>query len=267
MQTIYVDTLLFINIFINYILLYLVMKTLHIRTKAYRIIAASIVGAIVALGVFLPFYNTLLSVVLKAGGSILMVLTAFGKTDIRRLLLRATCTIISSITLSGFIMLIWLIFKPQGFVIFNDTLYLDISPVFLIILTIVVFTILSIYERIKSKVNIRTRIHKVTVISENSTYTFDSMVDTGCNLKEPFSGLPVIIAERELICEKDITKESMRIVPVNTITSEGALFAYKPKQIKIDGKTLENGCYIAISEGKLKNEVKSLMGAEISEGI
>lgn len=267
MQTIYVDTLLFINIFINYILLYLVMKTLHIRTKAYRVVAAAVAGAIVALGVFLPFYNTLLSIILKAGGSIIMVLIAFGKSDIRRFILRIACTIVSSITLSGFIMLIWFFFKPQGFVVFNDMLYLDISPVFLITLTIVVFTLLSIYERIKSKVNIKTRIHKVTVISENSTCTFDSMVDTGCNLKEPFSGLPVIIAERELLCEKDINNKAMRIIPVNTVTGEGALCAYKPECIMIDGKTLENGCYIAISDGKLKNEIKSLMGTEISEGI
>ena len=267
MQIVYIDTLLCVNMFIDYIMLYLMRKLMRINSKAIRLLPASVLGSFLTLGVFLPFYTTIFSIFYRILSAAVIVFTAFGKTNFKGFVLRTLAFIGTSISFSGTIILIWLIFKPSGVVIYNDIVYFDLSPLMLIVCTLIAFISISIFERFKSKRNPKITVHKVTVYTDNSQYSFSSMVDTGCSLKEPFSGLPVIIAEREIINEADIPKSHMRVVPYSTLSGEGALYAYKPKKIEIDGKELRNGCYIALSDNRLNSEIKSLMGAEITEGL
>lgn len=267
MQTIYVDTLLCVNLFIDYIMLYALRKILKINSKLIRLLPGAILAAVLTLGVFLPFYSRLFSVFYRVISAAVTVFVAFGKTNVKSFLLRVAAFIGISISFSGAVSLIWLIFKPKGIVVWGDAVYLDISPVMLIVCSFFAFISLSIYERVKSKVKPKVRIHRVTVYSDKSEYSFSSMVDTGCNLREPFSGLPVIVADKELINSSDIPYNKLRLVPYKTLSGEGVLKAFKPDKIEIDGKELKSGCFIGVSEGKLKNEIKSLMGEEITEGL
>jgi len=216
---------------------------------------------------FLPFYTKVFSVFYRCITGALIVFIAFGKTKTTCFLLRFFAYIGVSISFSGVVTLMWLIFKPQKVIIWRDAVYFDISPVMLILCTLTAFISLCFYEKLKNKLHPKAKIHSVTVYSDNSQYCFNSMVDTGCNLKEPFSGLPVIIAEKELIDGKEISDEKIRLVPYKTLSGEGVLKAFKPEKTLIDGKELKQGCYIGISNGRLTNEIKSLMGSEITEGI
>lgn len=267
MQTVYVDTLLCVNLFIDYLLLYILRKALRINVKGIRIIFGALLGAVVTLGVFLPFYTRLFSVFYRIITSVAIVITAYGIAKPSVIIIRTLLFLGTSISFSGITTLIWLIFKPDGIVVYNDAVYFDLSPAALILCTLAAFAVLSIYEKLKAKHKPQMKVHKVTVCYENNSYTFDSLVDTGCNLREPFSGLPVIIAEKELIDISDISDEKLRIVPFETIAGNGFLKAFKPATIDIDGKKLKSGCYIAISEGKLKYETKSIMGSNITEVI
>ena len=267
MQTIYIDTLLCVNMFIDYLILFAVRRILRVNSKAIRLLPASILAALSTLGIFLPFYTKFFSVLYRLFSGALITFTAYGKSTVKGFLMRLAAYIGVSISFSGVIVLIWLIFKPDGVVVYNDAVYFDISPVMLILCTLTAFISLCIYEKIKSKHHPKTRIHKVTVCYENTQYSFNSMVDTGCNLKEPFSGLPVIIAEKELIDEKEIKSEKIRLVPYKTLSGGGMLKAFKPEKIFIDGKEIKSGCYIGVSNGRLTNEIKSLMGSEITEGL
>ncbi|MBQ7809906.1 MAG: sigma-E processing peptidase SpoIIGA [Clostridia bacterium] len=267
MQTIYVDTLLCVNMFIDYIMLYSVRKILRINSKAVLLLPASILAAVSTLGVFLPFYTKLFSVIYRVVSGTLTILVAFGLTSLKKFLIRLVTYIGISISFSGFIVLIWLMLKPKGVAVYNDAVYFDISPVMLILCTLIAFISLSVLEKLKTKHNPKIKIHKVTVFYENTECTFNSMVDTGCNLKEPFSGLPVIIAEKELIDENEIKAEKLRLVPYRTLSGDGLLKAFKPEKTLIDGREVKDGCYIGISNGRLTNEIKSLMGSEITEGL
>lgn len=267
MQTIYVDTLLCVNMFIDYLILYAVRRILKTNSKAALLLPASVLAAISTLGVFLPFYSKVFSVFYRIITGALIIFVAYGKATLRIFMLRLITYIGVSISFSGIVVLIWLILKPDGVAVYNDTVYFDISPVMLIICTLFAFISLSIYEKIKSKQHPKTRVHKVTVYYENTQCCFNSMVDTGCNLREPFSGLPVIIAEKELIDENEIKEEKLRLVPYKTLSGEGILKAFRPEKILVDGKEVKSGCYIGVSNGSLTNEIKSLMGSEITEGL
>lgn len=266
MGTIYIDTFLCVNLFIDYIILFSVRKLLRINSGLLRLLLASVTGAVCTMGVFLPFYTRLFSIFYRVITAVVIVLIAFGKCKLMKLFLRTGAFIGISIGFSGTVTLIWLLFKPTGIVVWGDAVYLNISPVMLILFTLISFLSLSLFERIKEKMHPETRVHKITVYEDGDAFTFDSMVDTGCNLKEPFSGLPVIVAERELI-DKTIPENKTRIVPFSTLSGKGMLKAFKPEKITIDGKEYNGGVYIGISDGKLTANTKSLMGKELSEGL
>lgn len=267
MQTVYIDTLLCVNLFMDYIILFAVRKLLRINSRSIRLLPAAILAAALTLGVFLPFYTRLFSVFYRILSAALVVFTAFGKAKLKGFVARVAAFIGISISISGFVTLVWLIFKPQGIVVWGDAVYFDISPVMLIVCTLIAFISLSIYEKLRAKVKPKIRIHRVTVYSDKCEYSFSSMVDTGCSLKEPFSGLPVIVAERELMEGNVIPDNKLRLVPYKTLSGEGVLKAFKPEKIEIDGKELKSGCFIGVSEGKLNSEIKSLMGDDITEGL
>ena len=266
MQTIYIDTLICVNLFIDYIILFTVRKLLRINSGIIRLLLASTEGAIFTLGVFLPFYTKLFSVFYRLITAVVIVLTAFGKCNFKGLIIRTASFIGISLSFSGAVTLIWNLLKPEGIVVWGDTVYFDISPIMLILCTLISFVLLTLFDRIKEKMHPKVRVHKITVIEGKDTFTFDSMVDTGCNLKEPFSGLPVIVAEREVI-DTVIPEKKTRIVPFNTLSGDGMLKAFKPEKIIIDGKEYKSGVYIGVSDGKLTAQTKSLMGKEISEGL
>lgn len=268
MQVIYIDTLICVNLFIDYAILYVIKQLLHIYSRAWRLLPAAVFAGVSTVAVFLPFYTTLFSVIYRFAVAILTVLIAFGYKGIRKLLVRTLSFLGISMLLCGCVLMIELMWDPDGAVIYNDVLYFDISPVALILSTLTAFFALSIYQKLSERHKLSCRIRSVTVyINAEDKLTFESAVDTGCNLKEPFSGLPVIILEKEILGNIQLPQEKMRVIPYTTASGADIFMGFKPYKVCIDGKEIFKGCYIGICNNTLRGEIKSIMGAEISEAI
>ncbi|MBQ8000683.1 MAG: sigma-E processing peptidase SpoIIGA [Ruminococcus sp.] len=268
MQIIYIDTLICVNLFIDYMILLLIRKVLHINTKSIRIILGSLFAGISTVGVFAPCYTVVFSIIYRLLTAGVTILIAYGYQSINKLCIRTLSYIGVSMLLCGGVIIIETIWNPTGVAVYNDSLYFDISPTLLIVTTTVVFFILSIYKRISEKHKLRCDIRTVTVhIDNNTIITFDSAIDTGCNLKEPFSGLPVIIVEEALLDFDKIPIQRKRVIPFNTASGSDIIMGFKPDKIYIDRKEIYSGCYIGVCKDKLKGEIKSIMGTELSEAV
>lgn len=267
MQTIYIDTMICINLYIDYLILCTVKHILHINIKPYRILIGSLIGALSTLVSVLNVKSIFISSLYMISTSVLITYISFGKSSFRNFFIRMLTFLGINMILSAGVLSINLIYKPTGVFIFNNTLYFDVSPEILIFATAGTYLILSLYHRISSQHKIKSYIHKVTLFTDKSNkFTFESAVDTGCNLKEPFSGLPVILTEEEILRGIEIPRENLRIIPYSTASCEDtAIYGFKPKYIDIDGKVIHNGCYVALLNNKLKGEVKSIMGPELTE--
>lgn len=268
MQVIYIDTLICVNLFIDYTILYIIRKLLHINARQWRMLVAATFAGISTVAVFLPFYTTLFSIIYKPTVAIVIVLIAYGYSGIRKLIIRTLSFSGISMLLCGVVLAIELMWNPKGAMIYNDVLYFDISPVVLILATLSAFCGLSIYQKISNKHKLSCPVRNVTILMDDTNkLTFESAVDTGCNLHEPFSGLPVIILEQELIGDINIPEEKTRIIPYTTASGSDIIKGIRPQKVFIDGKELLKGCYIGICNNTLQGEIKSIMGAEISEAI
>lgn len=268
MQVIYIDTLVCVNLFIDFFILCTTKKVLHINASNLRIIIAAAIGAASSLIILMPIYSAVISAIYKVIISFVITITAFSFADIRRMILRSAVFFSISIALCGVVVLLNRFTSTGRIIIYNDTLYFDISPTVLICATLVCHLTFTIYEKLFTRNNLNCQINTITIhTSDNNIYSFESAIDTGCHLTEHFSGSPVILAEKELMSDIKLPIEKIRYIFFETAAGSTTVKGFRPESIYINNKKLKSECYIGICENKLKGEVKSIMGTELMEAL
>ena len=113
-QTIYIDVLLAVNIFINYFLLLAAAKFLAVRRIRLRILAASVLGAAYSLTMLMPSIPMVLALLMKLAMSASLVFVAFPWGGKKQFLKSLACFYIMNFAFAGFMMAIWYFISPQG---------------------------------------------------------------------------------------------------------------------------------------------------------
>lgn len=270
MITIYVDVLICVNFFVNYFILLCVKKFLSLNTKNSRLIICAGITSLFSLLIFLPPLSPVISFLLKIICSVATVLISFGYSVKRCFIRQIAVFLLTNIGFCGIILLISGISINKISVVNNDWIYINMSPVVFIFLTLIcyfVFRFIQIVTKHKTENDI---IHKIKVKKSGCFWEFFGKTDTGCSLYEPFSGSPVIIADAEVFqkkqtasafiggdtnnCQTEENSPAFRVIPFETLSGEGFLKAFKADEVYIDGKKSEKEIYIAISEGKIKDK-------------
>ena len=80
------------------------------------------------------------------------------------------------------------------------------------------------------------------------------LMDTGNNLRDPFSGYPVIMVEKSIF-HKLFNEEKVRYIPVSTINGESIIKAFRPQKLTIGDyytdKVYIGECETPLSEYKI----------------
>lgn len=126
-------------------------------------------------------------------------------------------------------------FKPKGMEVYNDTVYFNISPVLLIILTLVCYYILKL-TKILTKGGNGSGVCKVEIKINEQSYFFPAKIDTGCNLVEPFSGNYVIIAEQNIFDDYVPDETKTRIIPFESLGGNGIVKDFLPIRLKLTAR-------------------------------
>ena len=73
-------------------------------------------------------------------------------------------------------------------------------------------------------------------------------MDSGNSLCEPFSMYPVILADKSVfkVFEREISEDSLRVVPVTTVSSETLIRAFRPDSLSI-GEFVTDKVYVGES--------------------
>lgn len=273
MITIYVDVLICVNFFVNYFILLCVKKFLSLNTKNSRLIICAGVTSLFSLLIFLPPLASIFSFLLKVLCSVVTVFITFGYKNRRSFIRQLAVFLLTNIGFCGIILLISGISINKISVVNNDWIYINMSPVVFIILTLICYLIFRFIQIVTKHKTEKDIIHKIKVKKSGCFWEFFGKTDTGCSLYEPFSGSPVIIADPEVFQKKQssaafITGEknnfedenkkenspAFRVIPFETLLGEGFLKAFKADEVYIDGKKSDKEIYIAISEGKIKDK-------------
>lgn len=251
MNNVYLDLLFLINFFTDYIALLCTAKISHAVIRRKYIAFASLIGGTYACFCMLYQNHWLNTPLTQLSCAVLLCFISFYQENH---LFRCCITFLMISAIFGGILSPFVFVTEQG-------MRLSINLKALLVTFVAVYCILSqLYRRAASK-NIQTYQH-AEIRFRNQTITLTVLKDTGNELYDPISNLPVLVIEKDLaskliaelyeehngedkyesFCRLSTIPDLMgklRIIPCQSISGKDVLVGFIPDKLLIDGKQRE----------------------------
>ena len=284
---IYVDILIAVNLFTNYFILLATAKFLQIKASKIRVILGAMLGAMFSLYILFPEINIIFSFLAKLFISAAIIWVSFCSPKYPELYFKTIlCFYSISFGFSGLMLAIWFLFRPNGMVMKNGVVYFNISPTVLIITTTISYFVIETMNKTIGKRQNKEDFCELEIKILGETFKINAKIDTGNNLKEPFSGLPVVVVREDIIkaiipqsylgiwwptnknfCSgalKHKVENKFRLIPFSSVSGEGTLPAFKPEYIILKHNKVRREGYVAICQNELlKDGIEGLIGTEL----
>ncbi|QAT40117.1 sigma-E processing peptidase SpoIIGA [Clostridium sp. JN-9] len=248
---IYLDVILFENFIVDFFLLYITLQTIKLRPVIKYLIISSTLGSLYVLTLLIPGLKVLSGFAGKLAAGFIMTFIAVRKKDFF-FLLKAYCIfIIYTMLLAG----ICTFNSSSEFanitvgVIYNFSykkLMISIMIMYLIIHRTVTF--------IKDRKAMTNFIYTIDIQFNQNLKSVKAFLDTGNELREPVTNIPVIIAEQNVLNGIDTDNFSKYYIPYKLVDgNEGNLFGVKPSSIIVHMNGINNRVdgIIAVTSSKL----------------
>ena len=269
-MTVYADILFIVNLYIDAMLLSAVRRFLRLPITAPRWLLASALGGCFGLTALLPQLRGLPLFLLGLLEAFLLVCAAFAPKPWFSLLKAAFLLLLFGAALSGLLGLLQNFLPLSGMVLRNGTVYFDISPLLLVLLTCAAYGVLYLFDRLFQKREPDVLFSTVTLALGGKSTQIPAKTDTGMTLREPFSGLPVILVERNAV--NDLLPPDFgtangsvpfRLIPFSSVGGAGVLPAFCPETAAVNGVPVR--CWAAVSDTPLSAATyRALIGAEFA---
>jgi stage II sporulation protein GA (sporulation sigma-E factor processing peptidase) len=185
---IYVDGLLFLNFFFDFLLLLTVVVSLKRNVPMFKVILGAFIGSLSILVLFFKI-NSLELFLVKIILSILMIIVTFGFKNFKTFMINILVFYVVSILLGGFLYMLNIDFsyKHKGLIFFNKGL--SINVIFLFIFAPIILYIYVWQEKMyRNKIS---NFHKTDVFIGQNVLHLNGYLDTGNTLL--FKKRPVVI--------------------------------------------------------------------------
>lgn len=236
MQTIYIDVLMVLNIYVNYFLLRITARLTHSPLTAGRCIISAVYGSLYSLMILAPQLNTFINITIKFFVAVTIVIIAFGFHGKKRLLINTASFFSANFILAGTVYAVYSWLKPE-FVHFNNSyFYIDFSLLLLVVTTAVMYSAVYIAENFLDRTPDGSDCYSVMIKYKDTVITLDGLADTGNSLTDFFSGSPVIVCDKEKfsgITDNGSIPKGFRLLPCSTISDSGFIEIFRPDEILI----------------------------------
>lgn len=261
MQTIYIDVLIVLNIYVNYFLLKTTAKITGSPLKTARCIFASFYGSLFSLLILAPELPFAVTLAIKLIAAVTVVTVAFGIHGKSRIIKNTVAFFSANFIFAGAIYAVYSWLKPQFMHFSNSYFYIDFSLLLLVISTAVLYFIVCIFKRFSDVSPESADCYKIIVRYREKIFTSDGLADTGNALTDFFSGKPVII------CGKgdfdDFSKINFRLIPYSTISESSVIPVFSPDEIVIVNKLTEEKKNVDAVIGLGENNGKAIFNPKI----
>lgn len=272
MPIIYIDVLVVLNWMIDYLLLSLTARLTTSPPHRLRMVAASFFGGLAACQIVLTI-PTLISVVLHIATAAIMIRIAFPYRSLKIYLRSGFVFLCMSALLSGLVTALWYFTGTDAVLTHNGVIYCEISPLLLVIFSLVGYGVICLYDRLTHHRSPKTLEYVVTIDDGCGVCECRALYDTGLHLRDPFSGIPVIVVQRKAL-QPYISKElvtvppspRLRMIPYHTVGGTGLLPAFVPRSVTVRSRGNPphdiTGVYVALSDEQ-RGEYTALIGADV----
>jgi stage II sporulation protein GA (sporulation sigma-E factor processing peptidase) len=251
-----------VNLFMNYILLFLTATMTQEQTNTWRLGAGSMLGACYGICVLFPQLRVLQMPQVKILFSLLMVCLAFGFRGQRRFIRLLLYFYLLAFVIGGTTFALYFIGFSSGFIdpflptVDNVSLWIVLLAVFIVMLTVkLIWLFMGRQQRSELFMPLRIRFDSAWV-------EVMALVDTGNQLWDPFSHNPVIIMESGVL-ENVLPEEVLTFyrggdfVPNHTAAIENPKWIKRCYYIPFTGLGTNNGLLFSIRPDEINLRVEN----------
>ncbi|KOA20497.1 sporulation sigma-E factor-processing peptidase [Clostridium homopropionicum DSM 5847] len=261
----YLDVFVLQNFIVNVFLIYITSQTLRVNLKIHLICFGGILGVIYALLSLFMSGTFLVSLPFKIIFAIAIIWISFYNFKKLFFILKATIIfILYAMLLAGFCLFIEVSNSSTVELIINRVSYKNILAALMIVYIILHRTIVYIRDRNQ----LSNLIYDVDIITDKNSTRVKAFLDTGNELREPATNLPVMILEKGIFENMPVKIYSKYIIPYKVVNGKNDnMEGFKPEYIKIHNKkeSFERQVIIGFCENKLSsiNEYNALLSRGI----
>ena len=278
MPVIYIDVLFILNLWVDFLLLSATARLRGLSVKRWRLLLGAGMGALFSVVLFLPPLIWWQAALVRVCGTVLIALVTFSFLGKRHFFSTVFVFFLLSAVFAGGATMLWYFVAPSGFFTINGVIYYDAPASLLILFTAVSYVGVCIWERITRRRAPKNRMYRLTVVHGDKTVMCDCLYDSGCTLREPFSGKPAVVMEKGAASPfspclqyeniENVTGGTLRWIPFRSLGGEGLLPAFLPERMVVSYGRKERditGCYLAVSEQLTNGEYVALVGTDIGD--
>ncbi|MDE6834693.1 MAG: sigma-E processing peptidase SpoIIGA, partial [Ruminococcus sp.] len=193
MQTIYVDVLIILNIYVNYFLLRITARLTHTPLRFRRCLITAVYGSIYSLLILAPHLNGIINMLIRLIAVVTIVIIAFGFQGRKRFIINTVAFFSANFILAGTVYAVYSWSEPEFMRFNNSYFYIDFSLLLLVVTTAVMYFLVYIAENFLYRTPEDTDCYNVVIKYGDTVVTLDWLADTGNSLTDFFSGSPVIV--------------------------------------------------------------------------
>lgn len=294
-MTIYVDIIIVENLIMNFIILYATGLILKIKVSFFRLLLASLIGAIYAALQYISNMKILSNIIIKTFLSIIIIWVAFHPQNMKKMCKQLLLFYLTTFTFGGVATYLIYVLKPQNIIIKNG-MYVGTYVLKVIFVGAILGTgiLLVSFKISKNKISKKDMICKILIKLNGKEITLNTMVDTGNMLREPITGNPVAVVEKNSLYDvlpkeilnntesilggdfgkipEDIKQEyipKLKFIPFSSLGKQnGMLIGIKPEKLKVINEEMEEeraDAIIGIYNKSLtkRGEYNALIGIEL----
>lgn len=269
MLTVYVDVLILVNIIVDYFLIRASTLISRITVNNGRIVIASLIGGMFSLYIFAPNYGFIINFLVLLVTSFVISIFLIGKRKVITYLKFTISYLLINYLFGGIMSFICQNIKTDNVMIYNNIVYFGVSPILILIISSIFYIIFTIIEKVFA-IRFPKSSECTVFVKINDFYlSGNGIIDTGNNLREPFSEKPVIICSDKSFMEymKLCDKKKYRAIPYNDISNKGILNALicDEAQIVYDSNEFKiyNPIIASCPENISDNEHKFILSYEL----
>ena len=237
-MTIYVDGLLFLNFYLDFLLLLTVVVILKRNVKFFRIILGAFVGSLTILVLFFEI-GSLELFFIKIYLSFIMCIVCFGYHNLKSFLTNVGCFYMVSILLGGFLYFLNITFsyKQKGLVFFNDGI--SVNALFLVIVSpVILYFYIKQVKMFKQKIAYS---FKTNIYIGRKVLNLNGYLDSGNTLC--YKNRPVILTNIE-----NNFRNKKIYIPYIVIGGSGLLECIKVRKVEVIGIGVFENVYLGFNK-------------------
>ncbi len=197
---VYLDIVFFENILMNYIIIFATGIVLKEKNTKVRFLISSIIGALYTIIMYLNIIPIYSNVIMKLILSIVIVYISFKPKSFKKLIKNLIIFYLVSFVFGGCVFALMYFIQPQLAQIKNGV-FVGAYPIKVALIGgIISFIIIQLsFKIVKTKLSKKDMIYQIEITINNKSTKTKALLDTGNLLKEPITGIPVIVTEHTVL--------------------------------------------------------------------